>query len=188
MKSIKYLSAIILIAFLLNSCGEKEAPRPDYNFSFKVNGVTKEFKANRDSDITFVTNQGTGNRTTIFTMLSGNDPSKNSISIVLRTNTSLSIGTRYEMQVPITVNNVVVPSIVFQYFDEDGKEYAAYLLKSANFGAGDDASIILSDFTDEGSFGLFEGVLFDVTDTSDLSQRTPLLITEGRFFLPNFIL
>lgn len=188
MKSLRLIFSLALILFFFNSCSDKEEPRPNYNYSFKVNGVLKEFTASRDADVTFITNQGSGGRTTIFTMVTGDSPETNAISLLLRTNTSIEVGRTYQMQLPLQINEVLVPSIVLQYLDEDGNEYVAYLLQSENPGAQDDANVTINIFNDEGTIGTFEGVVFDANDQGPLGQRTPLLITEGRFFLPNFIL
>jgi hypothetical protein len=179
------LSLLLLIAvFSFSSC-EKEEPRPDYYYSFKVNGVLKEFKANNDAGVTFLER---GNlRVALFNMVSGDVASKNAVIMSFRNTEQIQLGSRYIMQNPISINGTLSPSIALVYFDENGKEFGATLLQSSNPGAFDDCSFKITQFTTEGSIGEFEGVLFDQADTRPLDQRTPLIITEGKFYLPNFV-
>jgi hypothetical protein len=184
MKNIAISILLLFTIFSFSSC-EKEEPQPDYYYSFKVNGVQKEFKANKDAGITFL--EDGANRFTLFNMVTGTALSKNAIIMSFRNREQIQLGLTYTMQNPIMVNGTLSPSLVLIYFDENGKEFGATLLQSSNPGALDDCSFKITDFTTEGSLGEFEGVLFDLSATGDLSQRTPLLITEGKFFLPNFV-
>jgi hypothetical protein len=184
MKNIALSLLLILAVFSFSSC-EKEDPKPEYFYSFKVNGVLKEFKTNKDAGITFLENGA--NRFTLFNMVTGDVLSKNAIIMSFRNTDQIELGQKYDMQNPIMVNGTLSPSLVLIYFNENGKEYGATLLKSQNPAALDDCSFIITDFTTEGSVGEFEGVIFDLSATGDLGQRTPVLITEGKFFLPNFV-
>ena len=179
------VSILLLFAvFSFSSC-EKEDPKPDYYYSFKVNGVQKEFRINSEAGITFL--EDGPNRFTLFNMVTGKELSKNAVIMSFRNTEQIELGLRYIMQNPIMVNGSLVPSLALIYFDENGKEFGATLLQSENPGALDDSSFKITEFTTEGSVGEFEGVIFDVSDTGPLDQRTQVLITEGKFFLPNFI-
>jgi hypothetical protein len=184
MKNIGLYIILLFAAFSFSSC-EKEDPKPEYFYSFKVNGVQKEFRTNNDAGITFLEDGQL--RITLFNMVTGDDLSKNSVIMSFRNRDQIQLGQTYIMQNPITVNGSLIPSLALIYFDENGKEFGAILLQSANPGALDDCSFRITDFTTEGSTGDFEGVLFDISDTGPLDQRTPLVITEGKFFLPNFV-
>lgn len=179
------LSILLLLAVLSFSSCEKEEPKPDYYYSFKVNGVLKEFKANNDAGITFL--ESGLLRIALFNMVTGSQLSKNAVIMSFRNTEQIQLGFKYIMQNPIMVNGTLSPSLALVYFDENGKEYGAVLLQSSNPGALDDCSFKITEFTTEGSIGEFEGVLFDQGDTGPLDQRTPLIITEGKFFLPNFV-
>lgn len=184
MKNFTITILLLLAVFSFSSC-EKEDPKPDYYYSFKVNGVQKEFRINNDAGITFL--EDGPNRFTLFNMVTGDVLSKNAIIMSFRNMEQIELGQTYIMQNPIVVNGTLSPSLVLIYFDENGKEYGATLLQSSNPGALDDCSFKITEFTTEGSVGEFEGVIFDQRDTRPLNQRTPVLITEGKFFLPNFI-
>lgn len=184
MKNIALSFLLLFTVFLFSSC-EKEEPRPDYFYSFKVNGVQKEFRINNDGGITFL--EDGPNRFTLFNMVTGNDLSKNSIIMSFRNKDQIELGLRYIMQNPIVINGTLSPSLALIYFDENGKEFGATLLQSSNPGALDDCSFKITNFTTEGSIGEFEGVVFDLSDSGPLANRTPVLITEGKFFLPNFV-
>jgi hypothetical protein len=184
MKNIGLTILLLIAVFSFSSC-EKEEPKPNYFYSFKVNGVQKEFKANNDAGITFL--EDGPNRFTLFNMVTGDNLSKNAMIMSFRNQEQIQLGLTYIMQNPIMVNGTLSPSIALVYFDENGKEYGATLLQSSNPGAADDCSFKITDFTTEGSTGEFEGVLFDLADPRPLDQRIPLLITEGKFFLPNFV-
>lgn len=184
MKNIGISILLLFAVFSFSSC-EKEDPKPDYYYSFKVNGVQKEFKINKDAGITFL--EDGPNRFTLFNMVTGDVLSKNAMIMSFRNSEQIELGLRYIMQNPIVVNGTVSPSLVLIYFDENGKEYGATLLQSSNPGALDDCSFKITDFTTEGSVGEFEGVVFDLSDSGPKANRTPVLITEGKFFLPNFI-
>ncbi len=124
----------------------------------------------------------------VWTMITGSDPEKNSVIVSLRTNERLEMGINYQMQEEIVVQGRVSPRMTMIYFDENGKAYGATLLRSQNPGARDNCNLTLTDFTTEGTTGTFEGVLFDLSDTTTpLADRTAVLLTEGKFFLPNFV-
>lgn len=181
---------LLFLAFTLltlTSCDKNEIPKPEYFYKFKINGVQKEFRASDDASIYFTQDQGTSTRRTLFTMVSGTDPLKNTIVMSFRSFSSIVVGNTYQMQSPIPVDGVENPSIIFLYFDENGKEYGATLLKTANPGANDNAFFSISEFTNENSKGTFEAVIFDLSATGDLNRREVVAITEGEFFLPNFI-
>ena len=186
MKSVKNILLLLMVILTFSSC-EKDDPRPDYYYKFKVNGVQKEFKGNKDANIVFIEDPNSNNRFTIFTFVTGNDPTKNAIVISLRTTVTPEYGVKYEMQNPIIINNQVVPLLAFIYLDENGKEYGATLLQSQHPGAMDDGSLMLTELTTEGSFGTFQAVTFDANQTGELSQRQPLNITDGEFFMPNLV-
>jgi hypothetical protein len=182
--------SILLLVFsilIFTSCGKDEVPKPEYFYKFKVNGVQKEFRASDDASIFFTQDPGSTTRRTLFTMVSGSDPAKNTIVMSYRSLESIVIGNTYQMQAPIVIDGVENPSIIFFYFDEDGKEYGATLLKSTNPGANDNAFFSFSEFSNESSRGTFEAVIFDLSATGDLNRREAVMITEGEFFLPNFI-
>lgn len=186
MKIPKILLLCLFVVFAFSSC-DKEDPRPNYNYKFKVNGVEKEFSGSNDANIVFIEDPNSSNRFTIFTFVTGNDPNKNAIIISLRTNVTPEFGVNYEMQNPILVNDQPAPALTLIYLDENGKEYGAVLLQSLNPGAMDNASLMLTELTTEGSYGTFEAVAFDLNQTGELSQRTPLNITDGEFFMPNVV-
>lgn len=177
---------LIIIAFVSFSC-EKKDERPDYFYSFRVDGVEKSFKANQNSNIVFIDDRQSNIRIAFWTMVTGNDNLRNSLVLSLRTLERIELGLTYEMQVPIVVQTTTSPSISFVYFDENGKEWGATMLRSLNPGAQDNASIRITDFSAEGSRGSFEGVLVDMQDPRPLDQRRTIRITDGRFFLPNFV-
>lgn len=184
MKVFSKIIPIILLLAALTGCDKDE--RPDYYYRFKINGVQKEFRANRDANIVFIETGGANS--TIFTMVTGNDPEKNSMIISLRTVESVVQGTTYIMQEPVFVNSILSPALTFVYFDENGKQFIGGMLQSENPGARDNGSLIFTDITTEGSYGRFEAVVFDAEDeTSELSTRQAFTITDGEFFLPNFI-
>ncbi|MCL6261312.1 hypothetical protein M3O96_19580 [Aquiflexum sp. TKW24L] len=186
----KNFLTLIIFSFsilILTSCGKDEVPKPEYYYKFKVNGVQKEFKASDDASIFFTQDQGSTNRRTLFTMVSGTDPLKNTIVMSYRSPTSIVVGNTYQMQAPIIIGGVENPSILFFYFDENGKEYGASLLKSSNPGANDNVFFSFTEFSNENSKGNFEAVIFDLSATGDLNRREVVEITEGEFFLPNFI-
>ncbi|UJP67105.1 hypothetical protein IPZ59_15125 [Mongoliitalea daihaiensis] len=168
------------------SC-DKEDERPDYFYSFRVDGVEKSFRANKDANIVFIDDSQRNLRIATWTMVTGNNTEKNALVIVLRTIERLELGLTYQMQVPIVVQNVVSPSIAFVYLDEAGKSWGAILLEANNPGAQDDATIRITDFSSEGTSGVFEGILVDLEDQRPLDQRRTIQITDGRFFLPNFV-
>jgi len=186
MKITRNILLFVMALFTLSSC-EKEDPRPNYYYKFKVNGVEKEFKASTDANIVFIEDPNSENRFTIFTFVTGNDPKKNTIVISLRTTIPPEYRVKYEMQKTIFINSQPAPVLTFIYFDENGKEYGATLLQSQNPGAMDNGTLTLTDLTTEGSYGIFEAVMFDLNQTGELSQRTPLNITDGQFFIPNFV-
>lgn len=187
MKRIIQLLSLLLILFAASSC-EKEPERPNYNYSFKIDGVEKSFSASTDANIFFKDNIGGGVRLAFWTMVTGKDPEKNAVIVSLRTYDRLQLGLTYQMQDEIVVGGQVVPTMTMVYFDENGKEYGAILLRSQNPGARDNCSLTLSDFTTEGTNGTFEGVLFDLSDTTTpLADRKAVLLTEGKFFLPNLV-
>lgn len=179
----KILPFILLLTVLIG-CDKDE--RPDYYYRFKINGVQKEFRANKDANIVFIETGGLN--TTTFTMVTGNDPEKNSLTIQLRTVEDVTQGVTYIMQEPIFVGSVLAPALTFLYLDENGKIFLGSRLQSENPGARDDGSLIFTSITTEGSYGRFEAIIFDAEDgTSDLSSRQVYTITDGEFFLPNFI-
>lgn len=186
MKITRIILPLILVLFIFSSC-EKEVPRPNYYYKFKVNGVEKEFKGSTDANIVFIDDPNSDNHFTIFTFVTGDDPNKNAVIISLRTTQAPLYRTTYQMQRTIFVNSQPTPTLTFIYLDENGKEYGATLLQSSNPGALDDGSLILTELTSEGSYGRFEAVVFDLNDTGEPSQRTPVNITDGEFFMPNFV-
>lgn len=187
MKRITQIVSLLLVLFAASSC-EKEPERPDYNYSFKIDGVEKRFSASNDANIVFIDDVVNGLRLAIWTMVSGGDPEKNSVIISLRTTERLEMGLTYQMQEEIVVQGRVSPRMTMIYFDENGKAWGATLLRSQNPGARDNCNLSLTDFTTEGTTGTFEGVLFDLSDnTTPLADRTAMLLTEGKFFLPNFV-
>lgn len=175
-----------MVLILFTSC-DKEEPRPNYYYKFKINGVEKEFKGSKDANIVFIEDSETSNRYTIFTFVTGNDPTKNALVISLRTNVTPEYGIRYTMQHPIFINEVVAPSLSFVYFDENGKEFGATRLQSTNPGAADDGSLMLAELFAEGSTGMFEATMFDLSYEGELSQRVPMYLTDGEFFMPNMV-
>jgi hypothetical protein len=177
---------LLLVAVIFFSCN-KEEPRPNYFYKFKVNGVQKEFSASTNSNIVYIDDVNTGVQISFFTMVTGNDASKNTMVISLRTAGPLAIGDTYRMQDEIIVQGTRSPSLAFVYFDETGKEYGATLLQSTNPGAGDNGSLRLTSFDTNGSYGTFEAVIFPIAGTGNLADRIPVQITEGEFFLPNFV-
>lgn len=177
---------LLMVIFTFSSC-EKDDLRPNYYYKFKVNGVQKEFRGSIDANIVFIEDPNSANRFTIFTFVTGDDPTKNAIVISLRTTVTPEFGVKYEMQNPIPINEQVVPMLAFIYLDENGKEYNATLLQSQHPGAMDNGSLMLTELTSEGSMGVFEAVTFDVNHTGELSQRQPLTITDGEFFMPNLV-
>ena len=186
MKITNIIGSLLMVLILFSSC-DKEDPGPNYFYKFKINGIEKEFKGSKDANIVFIEDPNSSNRFTIYTFVTGNDPSKNAVVISLRTNVTPEYGVRYNMQNPILVNDVVAPTLSFVYFDENGKEYGATLLQSNNPGAADDGSLIMTELTAEGSTGMFEATMFDLNYVGELSQREPMYLTEGEFFMPNFV-
>lgn len=186
MKIAKILLLCLFVVFAFSSC-DKDEPRPNYYYKFKVNGVEKEFKGSKDANIVFIEDPNSVNRFTIFTFVTGTDPNKNAIIISLRTTVTPEFGVNYTMQNPILVNQQTAPSLTFIYLDENGKEYGAILLQSENPGAMDNGSLMLTELTAEGSYGTFDAITFDLNQTGDLSQRQPLNLTEGEFFMPNIV-
>lgn len=178
------LLTVFVVAF--SSC-DKEPDRPDYYYRFKVNGVQKEFKANNNSGILFLDDPNGVNKYMIFSMTTGRDDDRNAISLSLRTLETITIGTRYEMQLGINVNQQVVPRITLLYFDENGNQFIAGLLQRDNPGARDDAWVVFDELTQEGSFGRFEATLFPADFEGELSARPEMRITDGEYFLPNHI-
>ncbi len=185
MDKIKQLLVFALLILVMASCKEED-PRPDYYYRFKVDGVQKEFKATKDAGIVFLDEPNSTNRIMFFTMVSETDPNKNSLVISLRTTESVQSGTEYRMQEPLTVNNALVPRISFLYFDENAESFGATLLRDNNPGARDNATLIFTQITTEGSYGEFSAVIFDMEASGDLADREAVLITDGEFFLPNF--
>lgn len=184
----KLLSKILLlfcIVALYSSC-DKEPERPDYYFRYKINGVQKDFKANTDSGILFLDDPESINKFAFFTMTTGDDNEKNSIFMSLRYQESLEPGFTYIMQEPVVVNDQVVARISTVYFDENGIEHGAVLLRSNHPGAEDNATVTLTSLVEEGSYGTFTAVVFPSDATGDLADRTPIRITDGEYFLPNF--
>lgn len=179
---------MLLTAFvsLFSSC-DREPPRPDYFYRFKVDGVQKEFKANSESGIIFLEDPNDLNKYMVFSMTTGKDDDINSFFISLRTLETITIGTTYQMQLGINVNNRVVPRITVVYSDENGDQFIADLLQRDNPGAKDDAWIVFDKLVQEGSYGRFEATVFSVDHEGELSERVPVKITDGEFFLPNFI-
>ncbi|EOZ93591.1 hypothetical protein A33Q_3537 [Indibacter alkaliphilus LW1] len=186
MRFLRNLLLLITFVAVFSSC-DREPDRPDYYYRFKVNGVQKEFRANTDSGILFLDDPNEVNRYMLFNMTTGRDNEKNSLFISLRTLETITIGTRYEMQLGINVNNQVVPRITVLYFDENGDQFIADLLQRDNPGARDDAWIVFDELIQEGSYGRFEATIFSVDDDGELSERQDILITDGEFFIPNFI-
>lgn len=184
----KLLSKIFILLSIvaLNSACDKEPERPDYYYRYTLNGEQKEFKANTDAGILFLDDPDGVNKIAFFTFTSGSDNEKNAIFLSLRYQETLESGVSYSMQRPTVVNNQEVPSISTVYFDENGKEHAAVLLKINNPGAGDDASVAITSLVEEGSYGTFSAVVFASDETGDLADRTPIVITNGEYFLPNF--
>ncbi|GHB23541.1 hypothetical protein [Mongoliitalea lutea] len=183
-----YLPLLFLgIILLFNSACDREDDRPDYFYSFSVDGVEKNHRANRDANIVFIDDSQNNIRLTTWTMVTGNNTERNAIVIALRTIERLELGFTYQMQVPIVVNSVTSPSIAFFYLDENGKAWGALNLESLNPGTPENASIRLVDFSAEGTTGVFDGVLVDMEDDRPLNQRRTIQITNGRFFLPNFV-
>lgn len=183
-----YLPLLFLgIILLFNTACDREDDRPDYFYSFNVDGVEKNFRANRDANIVFIDDSQNNIRLTTWTMVTGNNTERNAIVIALRTVSRLELGFTYEMQIPIVVNNVTSPSIAFFYLDENGKAWGALNLASLNPGTPENASIRLVDFSSEGTTGVFDGVLVDMEDDRPLNQRRTIQLTNGRFFLPNFV-
>ncbi|MDX5478381.1 MAG: hypothetical protein LPJ98_07970, partial [Cyclobacteriaceae bacterium] len=108
--------------------------------------------------------------------------------IQLRTVEDVTQGVTYIMQEPVFVSGVLSPALTFLYLDENGKIFLGGRLQSENPGARDNGSLIFTDITTEGSYGRFEAVVFDAEDeTSELSARQAFTITDGEFFLPNFV-
>lgn len=174
---------LVLMAFGLFSSCDSTPERPDFYYRFKFNGEQKEFKASAEADIIFIDTPSGLNLAT-FTMVSGRDTDRNALVIGLRYRDDLQ--TRYEMQVPIMVNNVLSPTLTFLYLDENGRAFSASLLRSQNPGALDDGFVEFTDITVDGSYGIFEATVFDpLEETSELSARQVFRITEGEFFLPN---
>lgn len=188
MKKILQISILFLVAFAASSCKEDGPERPNYNYSFKIDGVQKSFSASADANIFFKDDIGGGVRLAFWTMVSEKNPEKNAVVVSLRTFEKLELGRTYQMQEEIVVGGVVSPRMTMVYFDENGKAFGAVLLRSQNPGARDNCNLTLSDFTTEGTTGTFEGVLFDLSDTTTpLAERKAYLLTEGKFFLPNFV-
>lgn len=182
MKRILNLLVMVTVFGLFASC-DRGPERPDFYYRFKFNGVQKEFKGNKNADITFIETQFGFNLAT-FTMVTGKNSDRNAVVIGLRYRGDME--RFYEMQTPIMVNGVLSPTLTFLYLDENGKGYLATLLQSENPGARDDGRLAFTDITPEGSFGTFEVILFDPTEeTSELSARQEFRITDGEFFLPN---
>jgi hypothetical protein len=187
MKRITQIVSLILVLFAASSC-EKEPERPNYNYSFKVDGVEKSFSASNDANIVFIDDVINSLRLTVWTMVTGSDPEKNAVIISLRTNERLELDFTYQMQEEIVVRGQVSPRMTMIYFDENGKAYGATLLRTQNPDARDNCTLKITDFTTEGTIGTFEGVLFDLSDTTTpISRRKSVLVTEGKFFLPNFV-
>lgn len=187
MKRITQIICLLLVVFAASSC-EKEPERPDYNYSFKIDGVEKRFSASNDANIVFIDDVVNSLRLAVWTMVTGGDPERNSIIISLRTNERLEMDIAYQMQEEIVVRGQVSPRMTMIYFDENGKAYGATLLRTQNPDARDNCTLTITDFTTEGTVGTFEGVLFDLSDTTTpLARRKSVLLTEGKFFLPNFV-
>ncbi|TVP43158.1 MAG: hypothetical protein EA341_18540 [Mongoliibacter sp.] len=185
----RLLSKILLLSVFVavfSSC-DREPDRPDYYYRFKVNGVQQEFRANDEAGILFLEDPNEVNRYMLFTMTTRNDNQKNAIYISLRTLETITIGTRYEMQLGINVNNRVVPRITTLYFDENGNQFIADLLQRNHPGARDDGWVVFDELNPQGSIGRFEATLFPIDDDGELSERQELKITEGEFFIPNNI-
>ncbi len=170
---------------LYSSC-DKEPERPDYYFRYMVNGEQREFKANTDSGILFLDDPDGVNKIAFFTLTTGSDNEKNAIFLSLRYRETFEVNRTYSMQRLTIINNQEVPSISTVYYDENGKEHGAVLLRSKNPGAADDASVAITSLVEEGSYGTFSAVVFAADATGDLSDRTPIEITNGEFFIPNF--
>lgn len=185
MKLFSKIFTLLCILALYSSC-DKEPERPDYYFRYAINGVQKEFKANKDSGILFLDDPESINKFALFTMTTGDDNEKNALFMSLRYQETLDPGLTYIMQEPMVVNNQEVPRISTVYFDEIGKEHAAVLLKSNNPGAEDNATVTVTSLVEEGSYGTFSAVVFAADATGDLADRTPIRITNGEYFLPNF--
>jgi hypothetical protein len=186
MKALFKTLLIISIAVVSLSCN-KEEPRPNYYYKFKVNGVQKEFSASNMSNIVYIDDVNSGIQISFFTMVTGSDQNKNSMIISLRTSNPLVIGDTYNMQDEILVQGQVVPSMAIIYLDENGREFSATKLQRTNPGAADNGSITLTAFDTEGSMGTFEAIVFDERATGNLATRVPVRITDGEFFLPNFV-
>lgn len=186
MKTLHRILSFAIVLLILTSCKDED-PRPDYYYKFKVNGVQKEFKATKDAGIVFLDEPNSINKIIFFTMVSNSDPQKNSVVISLRSTEDVESGIEYQMQEPLTVNSTIVPRISIVYFDEKGKSFGATLLQSLNPGARDNAKLKFTQITTEGSYGTFEAIAFDMSATGDLNVRQELLITDGEFFMPNFV-
>ncbi|MGY6742460.1 MAG: hypothetical protein ACXIUQ_06970 [Cecembia sp.] len=182
MHRILKLLMVLAIFGIFSSC-DRGPERPDFYYRFKVNGVQKEFKASPKADITFIDTQMGFNLAT-FTMVTGSRTDRNAFVIGLRYRGELQ--TAYEMQVPIIVNGVLSPTLTFFYLDENGRSFLGTLLQSENPGALDDGRVEFTAITPEGSYGTFEAIIFDPNEeTSELSARQMVRITDGEFFLPN---
>ena len=173
--------------FLLFSSCDKEPDRPDYFYSFKIDGVEKRFKANTKSNIVYLDNVPPGVRVALFSMSTGNDFTKNTVTISLRTVERIELNFAYTSQDEIVVQNSLVPVVTIVYTDENGKEYLSEALLSQYPGNPFGASISMNNFTTEGSTGEFSGVLYDASDSRPINEKRTFRITEGKYFLPNFV-
>lgn len=173
--------------FLLFSSCDKEPDRPDYFYSFKIDGVEKRFKANSNSNIVYLDNVPPGVRVAFFSMATGNDETKNTIFISLRTVERIELNFPYTSENEIVVQNKLVPIVTIVYTDENGKQYLSEALLSQFPGNPFEASISMTNFTTEGSTGEFSGVMYDATDSRPMNERRTFRITEGKYFLPNFV-
>ncbi len=184
MKKSPTILIILFFTLFSLSCKKVEEERPNYYYRFKVNGVPKEFSANTNASIGLVDDASSGLFLVFMTMVTGNDGDKNAIVISLRTEQGLLLDKEYLMQDEITYQGKISPTIAAFYLDETGKAYDATKLRRLHLGAADNFKVKFTAFYPESIYGNFEGVLFESSETEDLGSREPLVITEGKFYLP----
>jgi hypothetical protein len=116
-------------------------------------------------------------------MVSSQDLNRNSIFIAVREKEIIP-GTTYFLQDRVQFKNEYLSKLSFAYWDENSKEYAAYVLKENNPNAPDDGTFKITRFADNGGYGEFSAVLVEITEEGSISPKKSIVITNGEFFLP----
>lgn len=185
MKKLLFLLIVLVPGFFFSCGSEGEDPLPEVEgyIRFKVDGVQKEFKTRHIDLMSFSFDSNGPVYNAIAQVLGpGSTGTSNFVQFTLRSESLFETNVPYEMQDPISYQNIPLARILFTYSDEQGQVYNAVLLdrNSPFLVVKDDATFRFTKITDDWAEGTFSALLTGpVTNLSVGDQE--LVISEGQF-------